>query len=157
QRRIRAEKILHIMEINNMLKDSEDKIFKSLFEGREKERIRLSEELHDGIGSQLALCKMQLSMINNDTDNSKISSITRLVDKVSKDIRSLSHEMNTGNTYGFNITNAIMELCDEINKTNIIKIHFSRTGETIMLDENRNINLYRIVQEIINNTLKHAK
>lgn len=133
---------------------------KFLIEGQNKERSRISKELHDGIGSSVAAIKMNLSVLNqNELKNKNLNLQIEQLNDVSKEIRVISHAM----TIGINSEKSLQELINDL-----IEIYqFNRKFEMYLtlfpenclndLDEFTKINLYRIFQEAFANISKHSK
>jgi len=127
-------------------------------EGQEEERKRIAKDLHDGLGVLLSTAKIQFTAIKDKSPENKpiIDKATKLLEQATGDVRKISHNMMPGLLTKFGLYEATEELIDRINETEEIKAKIDISGEQIRLTENREIMLYRIFQEIINNTLKHA-
>lgn len=133
---------------------------KYLITGQNKERARISKELHDGIGSAVAAIRMNLSLLNqNEVKNNRLEQQITNLDDVSKELRIISHALNIG----INSDKSLLELINDL-----IKIHrFERKFEIHMnvfpeyslddLDDFIKINLYRIFQEAFTNISKHSQ
>lgn len=120
---------------------------------QEEERKRLARELHDGVGQSLAALKMQLQMSeNNKTSSETVESL----DVLCKEVRSLSHQMMPMVLQENGLKEALEWLVDQCFSNSDIKadlvIHISENR----LDHIMEVHLYRIAQELFNNTLKHS-
>lgn len=131
----------------------------SVLAGEEKERKRIAQELHDGIGVLLSTASIHFSNVEDKADKG-ISEMTRkaklLLDKASTEIRHISHNMMPGVLSKFGIYEALTDVFEEIDEDTEINTSFNIEGEQKVLDENTEIMIYRIVQEMVNNTIKHS-
>lgn len=120
-----------------------------LLQEQEKERKRVSKELHDGIGQNLLLIKNSLTLNPEKTPN--------LVDKTLDDIRAISRNLHPIQLEKFGLTKALENIINEINELTII--FFSEEIDNIddFFSKEKEIYLYRIIQECINNIIKHSK
>lgn len=129
--------------------------------GEEKERFRLSKELHDGIAQNIAVIKMNLQAIEFDSlspeDKIIFDDISKLTKDTLQEIRDISHNLNPLKD-GELLCEAITRLISN-NKNSGIQFNFNLTGGTPKSIVNNliTINLYRILQEFINNTIKYAE
>jgi signal transduction histidine kinase len=131
---------------------------KLLVEGQEQERKRIARELHDGLGVLLSATKMQFTSIKDISPENQplIEKATQLLEQASGDVRKISHNMMPGLLTKMGFFEAVEDLFENINDTQDIQAKCEFTGEQKRLPENMEIMLYRIVQEMVNNTIKHA-
>ncbi len=119
-------------------------------EGEEKEKTRLSRELHDGIGQELlALCLQLRKAGNNNT-------IITTAENIGKDIRNLSHQLMPMTLKMLGLLDAMEEICDKLLEPSNIGYHIDAKGLEERLPEKLEISLYRIFQELIHNVVKHS-
>lgn len=124
---------------------------KALFEGEQKERIRIARDLHDSIGQMLAGLRMKLSGAENQDENLAI------VDKTIIEVRNISHNL-IPEALNFGLMSAIDDLADKLNTSGKINIVVN------VLDDVRQhqfavqdaLSIYRIAQEVLTNVTKHA-
>jgi signal transduction histidine kinase len=153
--------IITIADITNV-KLTEFLSLNSMLEGQEMERKRLAREIHDGIGPQLSTLKMKLAGIESDLQ--KTSAETKdqfaksygLIDEVADDLRSISHNLLPKVLIDFGLTEALESLIDKIHGTKNIDISFISSIPKKRLHHVLELGIYRICQELTNNTLKHA-
>ncbi len=131
---------------------------RSIVDGQEEERKRIAKDLHDGLGVLLSTAKMQFSSIKDKSPENKplIEKATKLLEQATGDVRRISHNMMPGLLTKFGFYEAVEDLFDQINDAEGPKAEIQIEGETTRFPENIEIMLYRIVQEMVNNTLKHA-
>lgn len=132
---------------------------KSFIEGEEKERQRLSRELHDGIGQYLVSVKMQLeSLLYLDKQDVRehISRIRIDFDKIVEEIRRISNNLMPSVLEAFGIVFAIRNLCVETSEHTGLQISLDFKGDFESLNKTIKTYIFRIAQEALNNTVKHA-
>lgn len=159
QRKLIRRKLAY-QKIEDLLKQQELKSAYALLEGQDIERKRIAEELHDNLGSILVSLNMYLDtaikLKDADKRDQMMVRIKEIALKASDETRGLSHKLSSVSLTHFGLKTALEDLFSLVNETKTIeissKIYFN--GE-IRSDISHNI--YRIVQELINNTLKHAR
>jgi signal transduction histidine kinase len=130
-----------------------------LVEGQEQERKRIARELHDGLGVLLSAARMQFTSIKDLSDENKplMERATQLLEQATSDVRRVSHNMMPGLLTKLGFFEAVEDLIENIGETEGLKASCEIEGDQDRLPENKEIMLYRVVQEMVNNTLKHAK
>ncbi len=146
-------------EIYNLMLSQQGKIE----EGKKSEQKRVSEELHDGILGQMLGIRLILSGLNDRTDEAAVLQRGELIEKLrelEEEIRTISHELNAAAYEKVdNFTSAIKELIQNISDSAAVRITFEydKALNWDQLKGDFKINLYRIIQECIQNCVKHAK
>jgi two-component system, NarL family, sensor kinase len=134
----------------------------SIIKGQEEERSRLARDLHDGPGGILSGIKLTL---NNMTENVILSEQNALtfdralgqLDTAISEMRRVAHSMMPETLIKFGLTDALNDFCDGISQSGKLKVRFLALGmASTKLPQTTEVTLYRIVQELLNNTLKHA-
>jgi two-component system NarL family sensor kinase len=127
---------------------------------QEKERDRLSRELHDGLGQTFIGIKLKLEQLKNKNNTDPeylINDIDHSLNDAIDEIRRMSNDLMPSVLKEFGIERAIKILCEKTNEYQKTKIEFtSELTENISNDKSK-IYIYRIVQEAINNILKHSE
>lgn len=135
--------------------------FESVIQATEEERKRISKDLHDGIGQQLSALKMALSNIATKTSDEgqreDLELITEQFTKSAEEVRQVSHQMMPRTLMDFGLINAIEDLLQNNFKFSDIKYEFEHRLKNLRFDERIEISLYRILQELINNIIKHSE
>jgi two-component system sensor histidine kinase UhpB len=127
---------------------------------QEREREDIGKELHDNINQILASTKLYLETAKMDQDM-KDELLQKSIDGITmaiQEIRQLSHRLVAPPLLNISLTQAIGELIDNFNLVTHLKLHLDASGfEDASINEDIKLMLYRIVQEQVNNIIKHAK
>jgi signal transduction histidine kinase len=155
----RKDKIIAEQKIKQLEEEKKLLAAKFLVEGQEEERKRIAKELHDGLGVLLSTTKMQFTTIKDKSPENKplIDKATKLLEQAAGDVRRISHNMMPGLLTKFGLYEATEDLFDKLNETEGLSASIEITGDIKRLPENTEIMLYRIIQELVNNTIKHAE
>jgi two-component system, NarL family, sensor kinase len=133
----------------------------AVIEAEESERKRIASDLHDGVGQLFSAVKMNLSGLLNrmditkDDDRFLAEKTMALVDESCKEVRVISHKMMPNFLLKSGIAADIKSFIEKIDE-NSLKITFESEGFKEQLEFNEEIILYRVIQELINNVIKHA-
>ncbi len=132
---------------------------KLLLEGQEQERKRIATDLHDGLGVLLSATKMQFSSIRDKSpENIKvIDRAMQLLDQATGDVRKISHNMMPGLLTKLGLYEAVEDLFENIADSGEMEAQCEISEDMKRLPENSEIMIYRIIQEWVNNTFKHAR
>ncbi|UXX80848.1 histidine kinase [Reichenbachiella carrageenanivorans] len=132
-----------------------------ILEGQEEERKRISQEIHDGIGQMLTGLKLNLEgIVPSDSPHMKkrLRDTKDLMKSVIKEVRRVSFNLTPSSLVDFGITPAMKKISQEVSALTNTKVEFdNRTNFINRLDKNVETNLYRIVQEAVNNGIKYAQ
>jgi signal transduction histidine kinase len=157
--RNKKNKIISNQKIKELENQRKLETAKSVLEGEEKERKRIAHELHDGIGVLLSTASIHFSNVEDKSDPG-IKSITKkakeMLDKANSEIRNISHNMMPPVLSKFGIYEALLDIFEALDEDSDIITNFTIKGEKKALNENTEIMIYRFMQEIVNNTVKHA-
>ena len=132
---------------------------RSVIDAEEKERQRLSREIHDGIGQSLIAHKLRLESLLYMNDSEIKDQIRVLKDQFNvtiDEIRRISNNLMPSVLEVFGITVALKNLCEETEEHGFLEILFQTTGELEEINTKIKTYLYRIAQEALNNILKHS-
>lgn len=150
-----------LRKIETIRNESENRVLQAIVDTEEKERRQFARDLHDGIGPLLSNIKMSISAL----DKTKINGFNKnIVDNISNLItESLSALKNTSNNLSphilesFGLVSALKAFVENISLLGTLDISFSNNIENIRFDEQVEINLYRVICELFQNTIKHAE
>lgn len=132
-----------------------------LLEGEERERKRIAEELHDGIACDLTAIKINLAIINqqNKNESSKgiLSELSEIIEKSCVQIREISHNLSPSSITNYGLLIATENFCKKVESLYHLQINFSSRGDRIDIEDQSKMHIYRIIQELVNNIVKHSK
>jgi two-component system NarL family sensor kinase len=128
----------------------------SLLQGEERERERISKELHDGIGQMLTAIKLMSNAIKGQ-DDVKIE-LKKMIDETIAETRRISFNLMPSVLLNFGLIPSVKILCENAEKYSMLKINHSLTESELInnITFEKKVTLYRLIQEAINNILKHA-
>lgn len=139
---------------------SEKKYLSVMIQAEENERKRLAKDLHDGLGPLLSTIKMSLSALKKQKSTPQYTEILKNLDNVIlesiKSIRDISNNLNPHVLDNFGLDKAINNFLQKISTTGGISIDYRSNLKDLRLEQNTESVLYRVLCELINNTLKHA-
>lgn len=133
--------------------------FKVALESEENERIRIAKELHDGLGQLLSSAKLNLSGLEGSVDKEDEKMLTNsitILDDAVNEVRSISHNLMPTALINYDLLRAIDSLCEKINNSAQINVIFNHSHFIHSFNKETEITIYRIVQEIVNNMIKHS-
>lgn len=131
-------------------KKLQEQFSQELIVSQEKERIRISKDLHDGIGQLLLLIKNKL--INLGNNEAKV-----MVDQAIDEVRTISRDLHPFHLQEMGITKAIKNVLFTIDENTSLFISLEIDNIDHLFTPEQEVNIYRIVQETLNNIIKHAK
>mgnify|MGYP006285607479 CR=1 FL=1 len=147
---LRNRKRIQEKELQRMHSERDKEVIKALLEGEEKERKRIARELHDGINGNLAALKMNLG-------DKKDSEYNVLLDQTMNEVRNISHNLMPDMVQKFGLKEALENYISSLERKGSVKIHFQFIPEDVKLHQELSINIYRITQELIKNSLTHSE
>ncbi|TCD26901.1 tetratricopeptide repeat protein [Pedobacter psychrodurus] len=132
----------------------------SMVNGQETERNRIAQDLHDGLGGLFSTIKMQLSTLKHEEkyleSNELFQKSYKLVDLASVEVRRIAHNMMPEVLIKIGLVPAIQELCNSVNAGKLLNVSMQAYGMDERLNPSTEMMLFRIIQELLNNIIKHA-
>ena len=161
QQLARQQDELQQQRIRELEKDKQLIAVDSMLKGQEEERSRLAKDLHDGLGGLLSGVKFSLSNMKDNLiitpDNMAVFERSlNMLDTSIKELRRVAHNMMPEMLTKFGLDEAMKEYCNTVNATKLLAVKYQSIGMDTRLDKATEIFIYRIVQELLNNILKHA-
>lgn len=150
-------------EIDDLLRDQEINNNYARIEGQDEERRRIAQDLHDRLGSMLSTVKLYFSALDNKMDlirlenREQYSKANQLLDEACDEVRKVSHDLHSGVLKKFGLKAQLEELAETINETKQIELRLLTHKFGDRLETKLEVNIYRIIQELIGNALKHAR
>jgi two-component system, NarL family, sensor kinase len=125
----------------------------------ERDRSRIAVDLHDEMAPMLSAVKMKINSfdLNNAEDEMHLNKTNGTIDNMARRMREISFDLMPQTLLSKGLKSAVNEFCNFITQKQALIIHVNYSEENFTLDENQLINCYRILQEIVHNTIKHAK
>ncbi|GAO42950.1 sensor histidine kinase [Flavihumibacter petaseus] len=145
----------------DLLKQSYEKeVLTTQIESRDQTLRDVSQEIHDNMGQILSVARINLNILENELkDHSQLKRIqdtNNLVGDVIRYIRMLSKGMNSDMLSSYGLRESIRFELQRIEQSAMITCRFITEGEDFVIDAKKEIVIYRMIQEILNNILKHA-
>ena len=153
QRRV----IRHQVELKKIEEEKELELIQASIQSEEQERMRIATELHDDVGATLASARLFLHKKETETTDEAIQQSKELLDESIQKIRSISHKLQPTTLYHLGLQTSLQSLSEIISKTGIVKLIYVKLADLPRLDAQLELSIYRIVQELINNSIKHGK
>lgn len=150
-----------MLQLQDIIKEQELLAVDAMVEGQEIERKRLATELHDTIGSVLSAVKFSFKSMENSLaellveNKNRYVKINDMLDEALGSVRRISHDMAAG-ALEKGIGDALQRLCETLQETGKINIRLGMYGFEDKAESVTELNLYRIIQELLTNILKHA-
>lgn len=123
----------------------------------ENERKRIATDLHDSLGPLLSTVKLNISSVevSDPRDKQIIGKSSKYIDEIIASMRQISYDLLPNTLERKGLLEAIREFTDHLGQSGLLTVHVYAMNH-ISADPDRDIHIFRIVQEIIHNTLKHA-
>ncbi|NNL91177.1 MAG: tetratricopeptide repeat protein [Saprospiraceae bacterium] len=148
-------------EIQNLEHEQKLIAIDYMVQGQQEERKRIASDLHDGLGGLLASASMQLQKIqteiNNLTNLKLTDKVEELIDSAYSEVRRIAHDMMPSALIDLGLKAAIEDVADQFNLGESVRVTTQIFVPEIELTEKKQVVIYRIVQEALNNIKKHAK
>lgn len=156
------QKIFKYMQRMEAIRRNNEKILlNAIIQAEERERRRFAKDLHDGLGPLLSTVKMSMSSLTKldyDEHSKEIVSNTEVViDEAIKTIKEISNNLSPHVLDNFGLKRAIQNFIKKLNALQTIHIELVGNLDNNRFDKDKEVVLYRIICELINNTIKHAK
>jgi signal transduction histidine kinase len=158
QKLILRQKRITELEIQQQLTATE-----AVLTGEEKERVRVAKDLHDGLGGLLSGIKFSFQNMKGNLripkeNENEFNKGMKMLDTSIDEIRRIAHNMMPETLVKFGLDTAVDDFCSNIDQTGNIHVSYQSIGmKDYTLEQSKAINIYRIVQELVYNSLKHAQ
>ena len=157
-RKRKAQATLHLQQV---IMQEQDLATRAVIDAEEKERKRIAADLHDGIGQMMSAAKMNLSVFEselpftNEQQKHTFENVISMVDECCREIRSVSHQMMPNALLKSGLASAVKAFIDKIDNR-IIQVSLHTEGLNDRIDSNTETVLYRVIQECVNNVIRHS-
>ena len=136
------------------------RILTAVLRTEEKARSRFSKELHDGLGPLLSSAKMSLTALSRDERNAEqreiIDNTTYVIEEAIRSLREISNNLSPHVLNDFGLARGVQNFIDKSAAMHDVKIRFTTNLRTERYDTDVEVILYRVICELINNSLKHS-
>jgi two-component system NarL family sensor kinase len=157
----KKNKLRQETKMKTELMHQQEMAVKAVIEAEENERQRIAKDLHDGVGQMMSAAKMNLSAFeseikfSSDEQKQSLEKVIQLVDESCKEVRTVSHIMMPNALLKNNLDAAVRDFVNKLNNKTL-QAHVHAEGLEERLDSNTETVLYRVIQECVNNAIKHA-
>lgn len=169
QQKLNATNIIHKQneQINQQkIKELESTLhlqtMESMITGQEDERERIAKDLHDSLGGLLSTIKLRFDKLESDSkhngENNEFNKVHELIDIACSEVRNIAHDLKPGALEELGLIEAVSDLLNRNNREKGPEIIFQHYGFDFgkNIDSSAALQIYRIIQELINNSIKHA-
>ncbi len=136
----------------------QQKVLEATLDSQETERSRLAGDLHDSIGGMLSAVRVGLSAIARQMPNpNAMDAQKQMLDDTIESVRKISRDLMPATLEKFGLITAVRELCERMRITTQIEIGVVELGVSRKIERKRELMIYRITQELLNNAFKHSR
>lgn len=146
-------------KVDDLIRDQRIRSIEAMMKGQEEERQRLARDLHDRLGGMLSTVKLQFSGFgdrNGTTEDQGFVKAVHMLDEASREVRRISHDLASGTLENMGLVSTLEQLQETIENSGRINMELNVFGLDDRLEPSLELELYRIIQELVSNTLKHA-
>ena len=156
------DQLLQQSRIDQLEKEKQLMASEAIIKGQEEERARMAKDLHDGLGGMLSGVKFSLTNMKSNAvlDADSVLVFERAMDMLDhsiSELRRVAHNMMPEMLVNFGLVDALQSYCSNIQETKMLTVAFQAIGITERLPKETEIQVFRIVQELLSNVLRHAK
>ncbi|MCE7044086.1 sensor histidine kinase [Dyadobacter sp. CY312] len=146
----------HTVIAQQQIRQLELKSLRAMIEGQEGERSRIARDLHDGLGIQLSRIKLFIEAHQEELPSSIKRPLNQFLDEACTETRLISNDLRPYALSTFGLVTALEDLVQKLNLVNKTKLILDHYGQMPPLGDEAAAMIYRVVQELLNNALKHA-
>lgn len=153
--------VQHVDRMTDMRRMLENRLMTAVLRTEERSRATFSRELHDGLGPLLSSAKMSLSALHraelSDKDRQTLQNTSAVIDEALRSLREISNNLSPHVLNDFGLARGIKTFVERIASLHSdVKVSFRTSLRTERFDSNIEVILYRVLCELINNSLKHS-
>lgn len=150
----------YISQMNEKHRLTEKRILNTIISTEEKERRRFSKDLHDGLGPLLSSVKMSVSALSKiELDDSKkeiIENANYVIEEAIKSLKEISNNLSPHILNNFGVSRAVNNFINKLTLPTSMSIRFNTNMKNVRLSNNIEAIIFRVVCELVNNSIKHA-
>jgi signal transduction histidine kinase len=155
-------KIFNFLDrIERLRKENESRVLNAIIRTEEKERKQFAKDMHDGLGPLLSSVKMSLSAISDESmtasDKRILENTKTMMDEAIHSLKEISNHLSPHILTNFGLVRALQNYAGKLNSLHSIQIDIDGQIGNQRFNYNIEVVIYRVITELINNTLKHAE
>ena len=152
---------LQKQKITELEKDKQLLAIDAMLQGQEEERSRIAKDLHDGLGgmlsgTKLSFINMKENLVLTPENAILFDKSISMLDNTIADLRKVAHNLMPEALVKFGLQDAVRDFCNSIQTSTNLKVLYQPLGENRKLSNTAEVFIYRIIQELVNNVIKHA-
>ncbi len=151
------EAILKQQRVDNLLKEQELLSIDAMIAGQEKERQKVAGELHDDLGSLMATIKLHFDNAKVSKKDPALQNAQKLLEEAYQKIRGMAHNKSSGVMSDQGLLTAIKKMAKTISETDALEVTVEDFGLGERMKNSLELSIFRMVQELVANTIKHAE
>jgi len=148
------------VELNKIKQEQQEEILRNTILAQEKERKRIAQDLHDEVGAMLSVVKLNVGRIERKIEEVKTKTLAgetkKYLDETITQVRRISRALLPPSLEKLGLFFALEELANWVNKSDELQIECWKSGEQFRFESKQELALFRVVQELMNNAIKHA-
>jgi two-component system, NarL family, sensor kinase len=152
---------LQKQKITELEKDKQLLAIDAMLQGQEEERSRIAKDLHDGLGgmlsgTKLSFINMKENLVLTSENAVQFDKSLSMLDNTIADLRKVAHNLMPEALVKFGLQEAVRDFCNSIQASTNLKVVYQPLGDNRKLSNTAEVFTYRIIQELVNNAVKHA-
>ncbi len=148
--------IQHQAELARVEEEKQRDLISAFIKGEETERRRIASELHDDVGATLSAALLLIANLSKGTNRDIALELGNMIKGTLNNIRKLSHQLHPAIVNHLGLDATLKSFTDSLNLSAAVSISYNPGIHPIPLSEDQQLTIYRILQELFNNLLKHA-
>ncbi|WP_299114964.1 sensor histidine kinase [uncultured Winogradskyella sp.] len=157
QKLAEQDKEIETQKLATVLKEQELTAIDAMIEGQEKERQRIANDLHDDLGGLMATVKLHFNALKDKKSPELFDKTNTLIDEAYNKVRSVAHAKNSGVIAKHGLLKSVKEMANKISISNQLEIEVIDYGLETRLENSLELTLFRVIQELVSNAVKHAQ
>jgi len=157
QKLAEQEKVLESQKLDTVLKEQELATIDAMIAGQEKERQRIANDLHDDLGGLMATVKLHFNALKDKDSPELFKKTNNLIEEAYQKVRSIAHAKNSGVIAKQGLLKAVKHMAEKVSASNQLNIEVVDHDLDQRMENSLELTLFRIIQELITNVVKHAE
>ena len=160
-RKFRNKRKLQNLKISELEKDKQLLAIDAMLKGQEEERSRIAKDLHDGLGgllsgTKLSFTNMKENLVLTPENTVQFEKSLSMLDTTISDLRKVAHNLMPEALVKFGLDDALKDFCSTIQQASNIIVDYQKIGIDRKIGNTAKTFIYRIIQELVNNSVKHS-